>query len=62
MTAACLPSIAGGFLLIFTFKPGVKIANALRRVKEFFGMVGDADGHRISWAASLGKTSLSSTG
>jgi hypothetical protein len=45
------------FLLIFTFKPDVKMANALLRVKKFFGMVGDAEGHRVSWVASLSRTS-----
>jgi hypothetical protein len=43
-------------LLIFTFKPGVKIENALHRVKTFLKMVGDAHGHRISWVASLNET------
>jgi hypothetical protein len=44
------------FLLIFTFKPGVKIENAYRRVRKFLKTVGAAEGHGISWAASLSNT------
>jgi hypothetical protein len=43
-------------LLIFTFKPGVTIENALRRLMIFLKMVDDAHGHRISWVASLNES------
>jgi hypothetical protein len=36
------------YLCMFTFKPGVKIEKAIRRVKDLMKAVGAAEGHRVS--------------